>query len=47
MRYGIIHVGIVHVRTIIINNLKPLDPFGTEKKKKFTDLQIIYRVYRR
>ena len=28
--------------------LKPLDPFGTEKKsKKITDLQITYRVYRR
>ena len=27
--------------------LKPLDPFGTETKKKFTDLQITYRVYRR
>ena len=26
--------------------LKPLDPFGTEKKK-ITDLQIIYTVYRR
>ena len=27
--------------------LKPLYTFGTEKKKKFTDLQITYRVYRR
>ena len=26
--------------------LKPLDTFGTEKKK-FTDLQITHRVYRR
>ena len=26
---------------------KPLDPFGTVKKKTFTDLQITYRVYRR
>ena len=29
-------------------SIKPFDPFGTEKKtKKFTDLQITYRVYRR
>ena len=27
-------------------SLKPLDPFGTDNKK-FTDLQITYRVYRR
>ena len=26
---------------------KPLYTFGTEKKKKFTDLQIIYRVNRK
>ena len=29
------------------SGLKPLYTFGTEKNKKFKDLQIIYRVYRR
>ena len=36
-----------NIKFIIILLLKPLDPFGTETNKNFTDLQIIYRVYRR
>ena len=28
-------------------SLKPLDTSGTEQEKKFSDLQIIYRVYTR
>ena len=35
------------VKTKTSTTLKPLDPFGTEKKEKITDLQITYMVYRR